>query len=469
MDAQQRVSLSELKVGIFVLVACFILAMAIFTIGKVDLFEEQFWARTYLSNISGLKSGDVVLLGGVEVGNVASVEITPPGEELPDTQLNLRIQDRIEKLTSRLAGLEEAAASANQELIEAQESYEQAVSQHGVNSEQARSASELMTRLESNLQERRDALQSLNDDIARQNSRLQNIEVKMRISTRYRDWVRADSSISLGSIGLLGDKYIEISLGRSPEPPQTTPMEVDTWIFGTTTTEAVLITGTQQASFAELITGANDILANFETLSAQIGDIMSGFESGQGTVGKFFTDPSFYNSLNMTVERASQAADHLALVLEDVRSGSGTITKLLQEDELYVRITSSVQKLEGLLEQVEKGEGTLGKLMNDPSVFERSDKFLANLNAITDRIESGEGTLGKLATDDQLYRSLEESTGELASILKDIQEGKGTLGRLAQDEQLYTNLNQLSSELVKFIYDFRQNPKKFLTIKFEVF
>ena len=54
-------------------------------------------------------------------------------------------------------------------------------------------------------------------------------------------------------------------------------------------------------------------------------------------------------------------------------------------------------------------------------------------------------------------------------IPKGIEEGKGTLGRLAQDEELYNNLNQLSSELVKLIYDFRQNPKKFLTIKFELF
>jgi phospholipid/cholesterol/gamma-HCH transport system substrate-binding protein len=368
-----------------------------------------------------------------------------------------------------LSGLENALSAAAQELDQSQISYQEVVTQHGADSVQAQNAMEELNRLQGTTQERREALENLNSAIARQNSRLQNIEVKMRVSTRYRDWVRADSSISLGSIGLLGDKYIEISLGRSPDPPETSPMETDTWFFGTTKTEAVLITGTQQASFAELITGANDILANFETLSSQIGEIMTGFEAGQGTVGRFFTDPSFYNNLNITVDRASQAADRLALVLDDVRAGSGTITKLLQEDELYVRITSSIRKLESLLEKVEQGEGTLGKFVKDPSIYERSEQFLANLNAITDRIESGEGTLGKLATEDQLYESLRESTGELASILKDIQEGKGTLGRLAQDEELYNNLNQLSSELVKFIYDFRQNPKKFLTIKFEIF
>ena len=76
MSAKQQPSLSEVKVGIFVVVACAILAMAIFAIGsRVGMFEDQFWAMTYLSNISGLKPGDIVLLGGVEVGNVMSVQI----------------------------------------------------------------------------------------------------------------------------------------------------------------------------------------------------------------------------------------------------------------------------------------------------------------------------------------------------------------------------------------------------------
>ena len=49
------------------------------------------------------------------------------------------------------------------------------------------------------------------------------------------------------------------------------------------------------------------------------------------------------------------------------------------------------------------------------------------------------------------------------------QRGEGTVGKLLTDETLYSNVNQLSSESVKLLYDFRQNPKKYLTIKFQLF
>jgi phospholipid/cholesterol/gamma-HCH transport system substrate-binding protein len=49
------------------------------------------------------------------------------------------------------------------------------------------------------------------------------------------------------------------------------------------------------------------------------------------------------------------------------------------------------------------------------------------------------------------------------------QGGEGTVGKLLTDEALYATVNQLSSESVKLLYDFRQNPKKYLTIKFQLF
>ena len=94
---------------------------------------------------------------------------------------------------------------------------------------------------------------------------------------------------------------------------------------------------------------------------------------------------------------------------------------------------------------------------------------MASIKSMAARLESGQGTLGKLSTDDTLYLEINNTMRKLTGFVNDIEKGRGTLGQLAKDDQLYKNLNQLSAEMVKLIYDFRQNPKRFLTIKFKIF
>jgi phospholipid/cholesterol/gamma-HCH transport system substrate-binding protein len=57
----------------------------------------------------------------------------------------------------------------------------------------------------------------------------------------------------------------------------------------------------------------------------------------------------------------------------------------------------------------------------------------------------------------------------LRTISDQLEKGQGTAGMLLHDDKLYNNLNQTSSEVVKLLYDFRQNPKKYLTIKLTIF
>lgn len=468
MTARQKPSLSELRVGIFVIVACLILAVAIFTIGsQVGLFEETFWATTFLNNVSGLKPGDVVLLGGVEVGNVTQVKITT-SEQLPDTEINRRNLQRIQELNDRIEIGRREMASLQQRLAALRDQYLSALEQHGVDSSQARQLKEQIDEQENDLQDLREVLDDLVEDVEEARSELQNIQIFMQIKSDYRDWIRADSNISLGSIGLLGDKYIEISLGRTDEPARVERFSVESWL-GKENREFVVITGTPQASFEQLITGANDILANFQRLSAKVEDIMDTFEEGRGTVGKFFYDPSFYNNLNATIENANRAVEQAATLMQDITRGTGTIPLLIQQREVYDNIAVTTERLESLMARIESGEGSLGRFIQDPELYEKARQLVSNFQEVARRIEAGEGTLGKLSKEEEFYRDLERSMDRLASMLNDVEEGKGTLGRLAKDEQLYANLNEFFSEVVKLIYDFRQNPKKFLTINFKLF
>ena len=126
MEERKRFSAAELRVGIFVIVAGVFLAVAIFMIGStVGLFQETFYSRTYLNNVSSLKPGDIVLLGGVEIGNVIRVEISG-SDEIPQTEQNLRSLQVINELSEQNATAEVRSDVITNQLANLQSQYEAA-------------------------------------------------------------------------------------------------------------------------------------------------------------------------------------------------------------------------------------------------------------------------------------------------------------------------------------------------------
>jgi phospholipid/cholesterol/gamma-HCH transport system substrate-binding protein len=136
--------------------------------------------------------------------------------------------------------------------------------------------------------------------------------------------------------------------------------------------------------------------------------IADDLQAGRGSAGKFLTDDEFYNRINRTADRLDKSVDQINVLIADVNAGHGTLGKLLRDEQIY----------------------------NDARAA------IARFNTTAERVDT---------------------------MVAAAQRGEGTVGRLLNDETLYTNVNQLSSEGVKMLYDFRQNPKKYLTIKFELF
>ena len=105
-----------------------------------------------------------------------------------------------------------------------------------------------------------------------------------------------------------------------------------------------------------------------------------------------------------------------------------------------------------------------------PDVNDLDDEIMGHLAlSIQDRIERGEGTLGKLSKDEAVYNDFRDTIARFSTLVTSIENGEGTAGKFIKDPTLYNTLNQTSSEILKLMYDFRQNPKKFLTINFKLF
>src|SRR5437016_1261989 len=178
--------------------------------------------------------------------------------------------------------------------------------------------------------------------------------------------------------------------------------------LGQPVTENFQLTSNPSSTMGDLATTATDTAAKVGKLTDELNDILKNVREGKGTVGRLFNDEALYNKVNRIADRVNHSMDQIDAIVADVNAG----------------------------------RGTLGRLVKDEAIYNDARAAIARFNTTAERIDN---------------------------VVAGAQRGEGTLGKLITDEQLYNNVNNLSSEGVKLMYDFRQNPKKYLTIKFQLF
>jgi phospholipid/cholesterol/gamma-HCH transport system substrate-binding protein len=273
------------------------------------------------------------------------------------------------------------------------------------------------------------------------------VEVIMKIERGYQSSIRGDSKATLGSIGLLGDKYIEVSRGSQSYPAISENGQID---------------GSSPPDIKKIIQGTNDLMANVGDLVQKITEVTGKINLQGGTLGKLINDPAIFNNLTGT------SKDLQGLVTQ-IKTGEGTIGRLIAEPEIYQDLRNTLLQVDSIVSKVDSGEGTLGRFVNDPALYDRAESTMARLETVIQRIEDGEGFLGRLSKDESLYLRFSESLEKFADVAEKMSRGDGTVTKLLKDPSLYANLDQASAELVKFMHDFRLNPKKYLRIKASLF
>jgi phospholipid/cholesterol/gamma-HCH transport system substrate-binding protein len=274
--------------------------------------------------------------------------------------------------------------------------------------------------------------------------------------------IREDSTAQQGSPSLLGNEMlINISPGTTLSPPVK---------------DDAILRSSSSNTVNDFATSGTDLAQRLSKLSDQISVIVKDVQEGRGTVGRLFSDEALYNNLNATVRETED-------LMRQIRSGQGSAGRFVNDPALYNNANEITLQLRRIAEDLRAGRGTAGKLLTDDELYirinrtaDRLDRSVDQINSMIADINAGKGTLGKLIKDEQMYNDARaaiarfNTTAErIDNVVAAAQRGEGTVGKLLTDEALYSNVNQLSSEGVKLMYDFRQNPKKYLTIKFQLF
>jgi|SRR5690348_2943405 phospholipid/cholesterol/gamma-HCH transport system substrate-binding protein len=272
------------------------------------------------------------------------------------------------------------------------------------------------------------------------------VEIVMRINRNFRDYIRTDSYAQLFTEGFLGNRVVSIQRGYNGQP------------LG----DGQELPGREERAMKEVVERGADLMQNLSALTSQVGQMVSGLQKGQGTLGKLLTDDAAYKRMNSVLARVDQMTAF-------VQGGQGTIGKLVASDELYGKFNSAAGRLDNVMSAIEQQKGSLGKFIFDPGVHDSARQFLNNGNALLADVRAGRGTLGKLATDDTLFATWRQTGENLRDATANLNSRDSTAGKFFSDPQFYDNMSGVAGDLRLLLNEFREDPKKYLKVKFSLF
>jgi phospholipid/cholesterol/gamma-HCH transport system substrate-binding protein len=251
-------------------------------------------------------------------------------------------------------------------------------------------------------------------------------------------------------VSSLGGKFVEISLGdvqASPQPALLKKLSGDADPNVLSTTARVV--DENRADLREIISGLKEVIQNVR--------------SGKGTIAQLIQSSELYDKLRSSVDELHQASQKL-------NSSEGTLGKILNEPALYDSALDTVQNLKSVTQNLLESKGTLGRLLNEPEMHNRLESALTKVENALDpiielaqKINQGQGSAGKFINDPQLHDELLETVqsarsalGNIDTLVQKVLQGEGTMGKLFNDDSLYTDLKSALSNITAITSNLRK-------------
>lgn len=233
--------------------------------------------------------------------------------------------------------------------------------------------------------------------------------VTLGLKEEYRGKIPVDSRVLLKTKGLIGDKYVSILPGRPnarklksgeeltivSEPVDTQKVMEDMELIAQdmkVVTRELRKQTVEEKGFKkadDLVSNSNVVFKDLrEILSKNKGKISSTIENADSTFTKL-NDLITRNQskLNRTVDgmdKASTKFDKVATDFEgiarDIKTGKGTLGKLVNEDVLYRDAQSLVREFRQMSDRIQNGPGAVGRLINDPELYYEARRAMRNMN-----------------------------------------------------------------------------------------
>jgi phospholipid/cholesterol/gamma-HCH transport system substrate-binding protein len=220
---------------------------------------------------------------------------------------------------------------------------------------------------------------------------LRQVKVVCRVKRSVWGQMTGDARVKLGTIGFLGDRYVEVIPGVRGGPPIE---EMD------------VVPTVDAGDAAAMFKAGEEALDDARSFVVGLDTMLARMNRGEGTLGQMATDDQMYKELTKLLSR-------LTALTEDLQKNQERIVSSLEKTATSVG---------NLSEKVDQNTGTIGRLVNDPALYDNLSASTAKLDTLLRKINAAEGNLGLLVNDTALYSEMTNLMARLNNLITDIQE-----------------------------------------------
>lgn len=212
--------------------------------------------------------------------------------------------------------------------------------------------------------------------------------VKTEINGSSLGLLHKDANASILSMGLLGDKYVELGRGTFSMPAL---QKGDT------------IEGMAVVGFEHVIAASATSAQTIGAFVSRLDTLIRAVQGGQGTLGALIQDRSLYRNINSAISVIAAATSRY-------ERGNGSLKRFIEDDSLYSQMLKVTRQLSELQLLIAQGDGTISRLINNPKLYQNADSAALRFRGLADSL---------MQSNSQFATSLSETVARLNEILEE--------------------------------------------------
>ena len=253
------------------------------------------------------------------------------------------------------------------------------------------------------------------------------VRVSIIVERQWLPSIPSDSYAQLSSDSLIGDKFVDVSSGRS-----RTPLHPNSELIYRERPD---------------ITKRLD-LAQFRKQIAIVDAMLTDIEQGRGPLGQFVQGEGMYDEWRKLLRESQAGIDALV-------ARKGTIGSHVYTEEAYQKLRKIFLDFDQSLAKLQSGQGDLGALLKDDAQYRQ---YVAGLGDLRNSLAQLSGSPFMQSEAD--YANWSRGLRDLSKALDQF-----NASPMLATADTYDSLTGMMKELQTGLKDFRTDPRKYMRLK----